>query len=215
MQYQYTKSPVNLPRLELEIQESAIITALDHMNYSTPTLDVYFKADLSQGDETILDALVVAHSGEPLPDSNPTTSDGYPIFAPYLSQTQGFLAQRDGDKMDCVAGQTTHYYYQITQTNFELAGGFYWVWNPTDVHKNDYFKMDVIDHDNLLGYGVDFLLKEAIIYEQIINFPWLVDCSPLEGGRAAIPTGMYLRISYYSSGATNIDFRFILGYYDK
>jgi hypothetical protein len=55
-------------RLTQEIEDSAIITALDYIVTATGT-DVYFKATLSGGDETILNALVAAHVNTPLPDS--------------------------------------------------------------------------------------------------------------------------------------------------
>jgi len=59
--YEYEKA-ADVERLESEINASAIITALDYINFTTPTdLKIYFKAELSSGDEDILDALVAAH----------------------------------------------------------------------------------------------------------------------------------------------------------
>jgi hypothetical protein len=59
---------VDLPRFEQEIRASAIVTALD----GSPVVElgncfVDFRATLSTGDEAILEGLVHAHSGEPLP----------------------------------------------------------------------------------------------------------------------------------------------------
>jgi hypothetical protein len=54
-------------RLLQEIAASAIVTALDRIDTAGDDCDVWFKAALSQGDETILDGLVAAHSGTPLP----------------------------------------------------------------------------------------------------------------------------------------------------
>jgi hypothetical protein len=72
---------VNLGRLTNEIQESSIITALDFINSSVDHCDIWFKAVLSTGDETILQGIVASHSGEPLPEVDPTPrmSDGRPI----------------------------------------------------------------------------------------------------------------------------------------
>jgi hypothetical protein len=64
--YEYTKTPVCLQRLENEIKASAIVTALDYMTLGS-TLSIYFKAELSVGDASILDALVTAHTGEAMP----------------------------------------------------------------------------------------------------------------------------------------------------
>jgi len=57
---------VSLPRLSSEIRASAIGAALDRIDQVGSTFTVIFKADLSAGDETILDALVAAHTGGPL-----------------------------------------------------------------------------------------------------------------------------------------------------
>lgn len=66
--YNFTKDPVNVARLELEIRQSAITVALDHTILFGSNLDIYFKADLSGGEQTILSDLVTAHTGEVLPD---------------------------------------------------------------------------------------------------------------------------------------------------
>jgi hypothetical protein len=71
-------------RLDEEIRNSAIVTALDGVQLVGDAVTIDFKADLSAGDETILHGdttgpaggLVGTHSGEPLPD--PLTADGIP-----------------------------------------------------------------------------------------------------------------------------------------
>lgn len=71
-------------RLDEEIRNSAISIALDGVRLSGDTVTIDFKADLSAGEETILDGgasgpaagLVGSHSGEPLPD--PMTANGVP-----------------------------------------------------------------------------------------------------------------------------------------
>ena len=57
---------VDPSRLQAEIRASAIVTAQDYISTSGDACDVYFKADLSVGDKTLLDGIVAAHSGEPL-----------------------------------------------------------------------------------------------------------------------------------------------------
>lgn len=61
---------VSPSRLENEIKESAIVTAIDRIETAGDVIDVWMKAALSGGDETLLDGLVGAHSGEPLPDTS-------------------------------------------------------------------------------------------------------------------------------------------------
>jgi hypothetical protein len=65
-EYDYTKSPCAIDRLIQEIQQSAIVTSLAHCNLYGEALSIFFNADLSDGDKTILDGIVAAHSGTPL-----------------------------------------------------------------------------------------------------------------------------------------------------
>lgn len=55
-------------RLQQEIRASEIVTALDRIDTAASDVDIWFRDALSAGDETILGALVAAHSGAPLPD---------------------------------------------------------------------------------------------------------------------------------------------------
>jgi len=94
--YTYTKSPVSLDRLTLEITSSAAITiALDHLQLDgTEDLSVIFKAELPTADKDALDALVAAHTGEPLPPEHtavgldiPMNPEGKPIFVRSMTET--------------------------------------------------------------------------------------------------------------------------------
>ena len=49
-----------------EIQASAIVTAFSHINSTGDIFYVWFKDPISGGDKTILDAIVLAHKGEPI-----------------------------------------------------------------------------------------------------------------------------------------------------
>lgn len=71
--YTYTVSTdtangiVDLSALTKEIQDSAIVTAIDYMSSAQDKLDVHMKATLSAEDESSLDSLVGLHTGEELP----------------------------------------------------------------------------------------------------------------------------------------------------
>lgn len=66
--YNFEKA-CDLGRLQKEIAESAIITAIDHITGTQLSTTVHFKAELSTGDEAILNAIVTAHVNTPLPDN--------------------------------------------------------------------------------------------------------------------------------------------------
>lgn len=67
-EYNFTKSVVSLGRLQQEIQASEITVALNNINWIDSALSVFFKATLSSAEEIILNGIVAAHTGEPLPD---------------------------------------------------------------------------------------------------------------------------------------------------
>jgi hypothetical protein len=65
--YSYTKSPVAVDRLDLEIRQSLIITALRHVSLlGTNQVTVTMADTLSDGDKTLLDGVVAAHAGTSL-----------------------------------------------------------------------------------------------------------------------------------------------------
>lgn len=94
----FPNGTVATDRLTQEIRDSAITVALDYINTDGDDCIVVFKADLSSGEEDVLDGLVAAHSGEPLP--NPTTADGVPIFTTANTQSDDAIkvavAPREG-----------------------------------------------------------------------------------------------------------------------
>ena len=159
-------------RLTVEIQASAIVTALDYINTNGDVLDIWFKAELSSGDHDILSAVVAAHSGEPLPSSTQDVNLKSSAIT-LLSQEKGFQdltghnVYRFGNlKYDCVAGETTIFLEKFTTTMYIQGGG---VDMPKSTYTSgsevinkpewgDYDAFDLVDIDNKLGYG-----KTAVI----------------------------------------------------
>ena len=81
----------NSTTLTAEIGLSSITVALDHIDTDGDVCDIWFKAALSEGEETTLDGVVAAHTGVAPPNpvdevrlASPATSDGKPIFLPCL-----------------------------------------------------------------------------------------------------------------------------------
>jgi hypothetical protein len=82
---------VDLPRFTKEIQTSAIVTALDGaLTIVGGNCFICFKLSLSAGDELVLESIVKAHSGEPLPAS-PT-----PVI---LTSTSGHAVETSSNRM--------------------------------------------------------------------------------------------------------------------
>lgn len=90
----FPAAKVSSDRLTQEIRASAITVALDGINTAGDLCTVIFKAALSGGEETTLNGLVAAHTGEPLPDNTLTkvqqyTSEGVP--APIAADGKPFV----------------------------------------------------------------------------------------------------------------------------
>lgn len=89
----FPNAKVDLNRLTQEITASAITVALDHLGTDGDDCNIVFKADLPPGDETVLDGLVAAHSGEPLPDTG-YREDGVQYVAPVPGRTSAGMTVR-------------------------------------------------------------------------------------------------------------------------
>jgi hypothetical protein len=65
--YNYSKTPVSIDRLRLEIKASAIAIYPSAITYYDGSLDIDFADALSGENVTVLDALVTAHTGAAIP----------------------------------------------------------------------------------------------------------------------------------------------------
>ena len=92
---------VDPSRLYQEVVSSSITIALDNIEVVQDACTISFKVDLSTGEKTILDGLVAAHSGEPMPQPG-FLPDGTPIVALNMRQPDGVSqfapAPRDGSE---------------------------------------------------------------------------------------------------------------------
>jgi len=77
----FPNSKVNPGRLTSEIQSSDIVHSLYSVSTINDDCNIIFKDELTSSDSTILISIVANHTGEPLPDVDPTPRmpDGRPI----------------------------------------------------------------------------------------------------------------------------------------
>ena len=76
--YDYTKTPVNIDSLTIEIEaESSITIELDHVNVSGSDLNIYFASSLSSEEKTALDGIVSDHSADVPSNLTATTWDAF------------------------------------------------------------------------------------------------------------------------------------------
>src|SRR5574338_92962 len=131
-------------RLSVEIDNSAIVTALDYINTSGDDCDIWFKDALSGGDQTILDGLVAAHTGEPLPN------DGLSVVVvqPVQRFTHGY-ATSSGSNLTVM--RATAYTQQTSDAQRSLVS------SSTD--------------DDLAGTGAKTI--QITYYDQDMNGPYI------------------------------------------
>jgi hypothetical protein len=79
---------VESTRLTLEVQASSIVTAIQHIDTGGDDCDIWFKDALVVGDKAVLDGLVAAHSGAPMPQPG-FLPDGTPVMALHQRQADG------------------------------------------------------------------------------------------------------------------------------
>lgn len=129
-------------RLAQEIEESAIVTALDRIETASGT-DIWFKAELSGGDETILEGLVDSHVNTPLPDNEVKT-----VSVQQIDSDTGGLKLTPKFAPD-------NWHQQYFETEFETS-------KINSIHEKDWNNVD-IGFSSLKFYDVndDELVKGA------------------------------------------------------
>ena len=148
--YNYTKSPVSIDRLKLEIEDSSISSGVFvYANFNSPdSLSIVFTGDLSAGDKTTLDTLVSNHSGEEVYEDSGMVyvSDGQgggyfvtPSEAVATATLSGTISKFSDleDTPDTYPGHT--YYYAVSSVS-----GIEWKSDYLDaeIHVSPYYTGD-------------------------------------------------------------------------
>lgn len=207
--YSYTKTPCAIDRLTQEIQQSPIVTALDHMNLFGSALDILFKADLSDTDKSLLDALVAAHAGQPLPQNTvtpvtvqaPISVASTPAFASKVFGTKSLFKRIVGKQYSLVVGDNTLLYAEtfpwVKFISLEIING----------EVGDYCSLYILDTAtgtystvpnaplNQFGYGANI---GAGFYVQRSEFD------------ADIYAGLQIKIVYTSVSAKTVGINYVM-----
>lgn len=204
--YIYNKD-VNPSRLAKEIRSNINITiGLISITKSNDNTNITFKTDLSAGEKTELDSLVDAHTNTPLDDEKPI------MFQRALSSRGNFILRPIGFNFDVAAG-TTKIHKELWTENLALRGGFL----IADGFKlGDAVSLRFVDDNNVLGLGAGFVVQDYIksyplrpYVNENIGMIELID----EDISDKIPIGLYLEVTYVSTGVDNINCSIgLLGY---
>jgi hypothetical protein len=155
-------------------------------------------------------------------------SDGNLVAAQSFRTYNGLIPICRGLDFTCTAGNgveaVTHCDYRITK-EIRFFGGLYWVTNPEVVDGRDFIEYSFVDKDNVLGlfsrYGMVVGTHVLELFKNVINgkvkkgnIAEGYKYRPLELCPAAqdLMTGLYIRTSYHSFGATNVSLYMELEY---
>ena len=122
---------------------------------------------------------------------------GLVLTAPYAySETD--RARFQGELYTAPAGQTSTHDLQLA-ADVRLQGGWYWV---TDPAPGDRLTFQVVDVDNITGAGAGAIVSEYVSGLPVAPWDHQRD---LEAHTAAlIPAGLYLRVTYESTGGADV-----------
>lgn len=204
--YTYTKEPVAPDSLTQAIQNSAIVVALESVFVNgDDDLNIQMKAELSNGDETILDGLVSEHDGVSLVQET-VIQKSVRLLSDHQIMTNPRTLIFDG------AG--SHYKKIETDTGqFALRGGVLWV--PSDGWDfGDTINVQILDRDNIIGLGAtpenpfiisDYIEQSGLGHGEWGIFPNIANELIDEILSSSMPNGLYIHLNYIKAdGATGV-----------
>lgn len=112
-----------------------------------------------------------------------------------------------GHLYECSTGTTTHD-EKLTKP-IRLQGGYYWC---RGANLGDRVSLSVVDKDNVLGYGNDFVVNKYV--DRLPVAPWdhVQEISTAAAG--SIITGLYLRLTYENNGVNPVNFAVTYRWFD-
>jgi hypothetical protein len=190
-------------KLEQEIRSSSIVTALDYITVVIGVkTEVWFKAELSNTDEQTLQEIIQNHNEEPTQEAqlvildHPKDVNGRLVItnSPF-SDSSGFRFRGASFKFNATANSETVYDYPLTEERF-VHGGMLIVDN---VGEDDKATFEVVDKDNIFGFGAGAVL------DRFIDSFYIPKNESLEVALAypaRLIAGLYLRCKYTSTHAS-------------
>jgi hypothetical protein len=170
----FPNNKVDPGRLSQEITTSSITTALDYINTTTTHCDIWFKSALTNDDSSSLTVIVESHSGEPLPEVDPTPrmSDGRPIV-----------------RADTRPLNTMTYFTMRGDSDDNICRGAELAWDWSDSTADMYYGADIPPgfkcKQILLKFHCPVYLKDGTMY--FFDAPW----GSFARFEIAVPPGNY------------------------
>lgn len=210
-------SKINSPKLSTDIQNSSIVPSLEAINTNEDSISIVFDSSLSTSEETILTGLISSHDGEPLPViSSPqivqidklepvrtfALAEGSSMRARLLNIYNETINKNSTTNLDW---KIPNIAYQGVNKKSYMDGINYYAKNA---EVGDHMTFEVIDKDNVLGYGANVVLDQfgyqwAVMPNQEVNIRLY---------KARLIPDLYIRIVYTSVGTVD-DIKFVCNLY--
>ncbi len=156
---EFLNDKVALDKLEKEIRESVIITALDYVSSNHSGCYIWFKEELCTDCSAILNIIVAEHDGEPLPetDPNPRMDDGR------------LIVRADSRPL----GYQTYFTMRGDDSTAGIGCGTELMWdfsNDDDIVTGDHVPAGMKCKEIILTYLCPVYTKDGCMY--FANAPW-------------------------------------------
>jgi hypothetical protein len=190
-------------RLSVEIKASTITIGEDHIETTPSSTAVFMKADLTEGEQTTLAAIVAAHTATPLPDVQvrPVEVVNSVPFAAPLYRTK----HNSPDPVTCAPGETATIDYPLTEDRY-VHGGAVLI---AKAQPGDWWEAGIFDTDGVIPEAYRAALCEAwplvasycekcfiLVENPGVAAVFEVDTRPLI---AKITAGLVLRAKYHAT----------------
>lgn len=210
-------SKLNMAALHAQMLADATVGAVfDGINsqQGSDNFDCHLTVERTTALDTAMDAVVAAHDGEPLDKTETVKIDAStPVHTFALAEGNTLRARLLGIFNQTVTKNGTRTLdWQIPDLSYQSSNKQAYMdginYYAKDAEVGDHITFQVIDIDNILGYGANTVLDEfghewAVIPDSDINIRLY---------KAKLIAGLYIRIKYESTGTTN-DVKFVCNLY--
>lgn len=181
------------------IRDSAITIALDFIGIAGDLCDIWFKAELSEGDETILEGIVAAHTGKPLEEATPHIGEFGEMLVSNrpLPSTQEFYEQNK--HMVTLTDKTTWFELaeEVINEILSTTDPNYKVYDSDHTHWIDLFHHRVMDEENL-PLIAQYQVEVKVDDEPMLQCHNIWDASAKQLDDSLIPSDEFF--VYYDTG---------------
>jgi hypothetical protein len=140
--------------------------------------------------------------------SGPRAADGSQVVTttPYAYSNE--RTKFSGHFYTCPPGTSQH--STATPGVIRLQGGTYWARGAT---AGDRVTFEVVDADNVLGGGAGAVVSQYV--SELPVAPWDHHIEVSSPNAGTVPAGLYLRITYVNTGASDVQFGVTYRWYQQ